>query len=433
MKKLFSFVAAALMSASMFAAPAAVPTVQDVAAAGYDATTKRVIVLYFDEQVCNDIVWAGSYNEWKTTPADMVTFESLEGFAGWYVVEVDDARAPQADQTVSPGDNCCVGKPAQLKKDGSFAWDFQAGDAEAWINMAQPGTKQHYIYGGYAGEADICWNEYGVYIYEVAYFKEHNSPCGEDKPKHDYTITAYLPEFCDAIAAYADSARVMGNFDGWTDGIWMEKKIDEDFNDYWYAEIKDVEEGQEFKLRFGTDEKWAVQVQLNGKDLSNEKTGETTDIVLQYDGEGYGFAACAGPVEYKYTEYENWQLKHEGSSWEWTENLEKVEDGLFKLAEADWTGSGFNVGSDENPIKKDWFAPEELILGEEVIAPITIDVYLKVIDDETVAIGVGVIPEEPTALKHVKAVKASKAIMKDGQIIFQAGEKVYNVLGAEMK
>ena len=217
MKKLFSFVAAALMSASMFATPATVPTVTDLAAAGYDGATKRVIVLYFDEQVCNDIVWAGSYNEWNLTPAEMLHFEPLEGFDGWYAVEVDDARAPQIDQTDDTGNKCCVGKPVQLKKDGSFSWDFQAGDAEAWINMAQPDTKQHYIYGGYSGEADICWNEYGVYIYEVDYFKLHNSPCGEDKPKHDYKITAYLPEFCDAIAFYADSARVMGGFDEWTD------------------------------------------------------------------------------------------------------------------------------------------------------------------------------------------------------------------------
>ena len=424
MKKLFSFVAAALMSASMFAAPATVPTVTDLATAGYDVATKRVIVLYFDEQVCNDIVWAGSYNEWKTTPADMVTFEPLEGFAGWYVVEVDDARAPQIDQTDDTGNKCCVGKPAQLKKDGSFAWDFQAGDAEAWINMAQPGTKQHYIYGGYAGEADICWNEYGVYIYEVAYFKEHNSPCGEDKPKHDYTITAYLPQFCDEIAAYADSARVMGNFDGWTDGIWMEKKVDEDFNDYWYAEIKDVEEGTEFKLRFGTDAKWAVQVQLDGKDLSNEKTGETTNIVLQNDGEGYSFAACAEPVEYKYTEYENWQIKY-GNAWEWSGNMEKVEDGLFKL-EILWEGTGINVKSDENPIKKDWFALEELVLGEEVIAPVNVDVYLKVVDDETVVLGLGVVP---TALENVTLAPAIRRVMVNGHMYINNNGKLINMLG----
>ncbi|MCQ2328491.1 MAG: hypothetical protein MJZ59_04005, partial [Paludibacteraceae bacterium] len=309
------------------------------------------------------------------------------------------------------------------------AWDFQSGDVEAWINMAQPGTKTASIEAGYDDEANCTWPTTGAYIYEVAYFKAHNSPCGEDKPKHDYTITAYLPEFCAEIAAYADSARVMGGFDGWTDGIWMQKKVDEDFNDCWYAEIKDVEEGTEFKLRFGTDGDWAVQVQLNGQNLGNEKTGETTDIVLQFDGEGYGFAACAAPVEYKYTEYVNWQLKHEGSGWEWTENLEKVEEGLFKLADADWTGSGFNVGSDENPIKKDWFAPEELVLGEEVIAPVIVDVYLKVVDDETVAIGVGVIPEEPTALPTVKDIKNDGKYIINGTLYIKKGDKLVNVLG----
>ena len=120
-----------------------------------------------------------------------------------------------------------------------------------------------------------------------------------EKPKHDYTITVYLPAFCDDIAAYADSARVMGGFDDWSNGIWMEKKIDEDFNDCWYAEIYDVEEGTAFKLRFGTDADWKVQVQLNGANMANEAFGETTDIVLHYDGEGYGFAACAAPAARK--------------------------------------------------------------------------------------------------------------------------------------
>lgn len=147
MKKLFSFVAAALMSASMFAGPATVPTVTDVASAGFDQT-KRVIVLYFDEQVCNDIVWVGTYvmNEkgdgWETNPELLSIFEPLEGFEGWYALEFDDAS-----ETVQ-------GKPVQLKKDGSFNWDFQSGDVEAWINMAQPGTQTGSFEPGYSGEAN---------------------------------------------------------------------------------------------------------------------------------------------------------------------------------------------------------------------------------------------------------------------------------------
>ena len=288
MKKIFTLIAAALMSASMFAQPATVPTVTDLADAGYDLTSSRVICLYFDEQVYNGIVWAGSYNGWSTTPVDMMMkFEPLESYDGWYVIELwDDSETVQ-------------GNPVQLKNDGSFSWNFQSGDPEAWINMAQPGTQTATISkGDNRIESNCTWPTTGAYIYEVAYFKNHNSPHGEDKPKYDYTITAYLPQFCDAIAAYADSVRVMGDFDDWTDGVWMQKKVDEDYNGCWYAELKDVEEGTEFKLRFGTDADWKVQVQLDGKNLDNMMTGETTDIVLQYDGEGYGFAVCGVPVEF---------------------------------------------------------------------------------------------------------------------------------------
>lgn len=125
-------------------------------------------------------------------------------------------------------------------------------------------------------------------------------------------------------------------------------------------------------------------------------------------------------TEYKYTEYENWQLKHEGSEWTWTENLVKVEEGLFILTDAYWTGSGFNVGSDANPIKKDWFAPEELVLGEEVLAPVTVDVYLQVIDDETVKIGIGVIPVPAPVWPEDAPTTAPAAPTVDGASILGA-------------
>ena len=175
MKKIFTLVAAALMSASMFAQPATVPTVTDLADAGYDLTG-RVICLYFDEQVCTDIVWAGSYNEWSTTPVDMMSFMPLEGYNGWYVIELWDDSNP------------CQGRPVQLKKDGSFSWDFQSGDVEAWINMAQPGTKTATISAGNnQSEANCTWPDTGAYIYEVAYFKNHNTPCGAPDPAPELT------------------------------------------------------------------------------------------------------------------------------------------------------------------------------------------------------------------------------------------------------
>lgn len=96
--------------------------------------------------------------------------------------------------------------------------------------------------------------------------------------------------------------------------------------------------------------------------------------------------------QYKYTTYENWQIKYEGSEWE---NMTKVEEGLFKLVEINWeTRFGFNVKSDDNPIKKDWYDPDDpdVVIGEEVTPPIYADVYLRVIDDETLKIGIGVEP-----------------------------------------
>ena len=133
-----------------------------------------------------------------------------------------------------------------------------------------------------------------------------------------------------------------------------------------------------------------------------------------------------GDTEYKYTEYENWQIKY-GNTWEWSDNMEKVEDGLFKL-EIYWEGTGINVKSDENPIKNDWFAPEELVLGEEVIAPLNVDVYLKVVDDETVILGVGV--EPTTGIEDVKAaVKNDGKYIINGTLYIKKGDKMVNVLG----
>ena len=132
---------------------------------------------------------------------------------------------------------------------------------------------------------------------------------------------------------------------------------------------------------------------VNPLTVINNKSSDR--LMIQMDKQGsaaFNFTDVVLVPVPKYTEYANWQLKY-GDTWVWSDDMEKVEDGLFKLADVEWKGTGFNVKSDENFIKKDWFDPEELVLGEEVIAPVTVDVYLKVVDDETVKIGVGVIPD----------------------------------------
>lgn len=176
----------------------------------------------------------------------------------------------------------------------------------------------------------------------------------------------------------------------------------------------------------------SVTLSASYKDLTSADTTITSIKVKQK------------PV--KYTTYENWQLKHEGSEWEWTENMTKVEEGLFKL-KINWTGSGFNVKSDENPIKKDWydpfFDPNDFHIAEEVIPPTTVDVYLRVIDDETLKIGIGEAPpiqfvdtasglkfeitsmEEPRTVKVINNEYPGTSYTVPGTVTY--GEKTFDV------
>ena len=193
MKKIYAFMAAALMSASLFAAPDKAPGVEDLANVG-DLANDVVLALYFDEEVCNDLVLVGTYNEWNTDDVEALTrFEKLEGFDGWYV-----AAFPWAEGA--------AGKAVQLKSDGTFDWKFQTGDVVAWINQ---GGKEATIEAGYDGESNVSYSEPGAYIYEIAYFKLHNSPC-EVVPKHKYTIV-FLDPYCEEndefVPAIAVAAR----------------------------------------------------------------------------------------------------------------------------------------------------------------------------------------------------------------------------------
>ncbi|MBQ9144797.1 MAG: hypothetical protein IJX60_07640, partial [Paludibacteraceae bacterium] len=64
----------------------AAPTAADLA--DFEEEGNFVACVHFAGAVCNDIVFAGSYNGWATDPASMVKFEALEGFDGWYVAVV---------------------------------------------------------------------------------------------------------------------------------------------------------------------------------------------------------------------------------------------------------------------------------------------------------------------------------------------------------
>ena len=160
MKKLFTLFIVTLISVSVFAAPATVPQVSDLANYG-DPTSDVILCLYFDEGVCNEIVLVGTYNGWEIDVASLTHFETLTGFNGWWVASF-------------PWEKGAEGKAIQLRSDGTLDWAFQTGDKDAWIHQ---GGKEATVEAGYGDEADVSYPEAGAYIYEIAYFKLHNSPC----------------------------------------------------------------------------------------------------------------------------------------------------------------------------------------------------------------------------------------------------------------
>ncbi len=272
MKKISMFFAALVVAAASFAAPAKTPTKNDLA--DFYEPGQLCVCVYFEEEVCNDIVFAGSYNGWATDPATMAKFSPLEDFEGWYYVAVTD------------GSETIEGKPVQLKKDGSFSWDYQTGDPASWSIVS--GTVN--ITAGYDGEADLKgYSTAEPVILISAYFKNHNSPCIEEV-YHDYTIRLTAPFCAGADGTYYDAA-IIGSFNGWSEGVAGE--IDEETFDYVFK-IND-KEGGEYKFKALGDTDWSNQIQLqneNGEWYDNPNIKLTAETEVHIDYSAGKFTLC---------------------------------------------------------------------------------------------------------------------------------------------
>ncbi|MBQ3673353.1 MAG: hypothetical protein II928_02635 [Paludibacteraceae bacterium] len=282
MKKIYAFMAAALMSVSMFASLETVPTTAVLSEYG-NAATDVILCCYFDVAPCNDVVLAGSYNEWSDDPTKCTTFEAVTGYDGWYVASATYSANFQA-------------KPLQLKDNSFSGWDYQAGDKNAWINKGGDGTGTATIEDGYENEANVTFPSAGFYVYEIAYWKAHKTPCVEI-PKHKYTIVLFAPE-CEYV-----TPAIVGNFDGWA-GTEMNKTTYEGDEAYVYV-IEDEEE-HAFKF-FDLNLKWNNELQYydeendGWKNFSNiplpVATKDTT-LVFEYWEDGkYQWTVCTAPEE----------------------------------------------------------------------------------------------------------------------------------------
>ena len=197
MKKFYAIIAAALMSVSVFTAKADVPAAPSDAVLGYTPGNVGVCIYVPSSLNCNrDIVFVGTYNNWgkgEGTVEDAKNcqkFEAVEGYEGWYYVEVEDAsESPE-------------GKPVMLTAKGAFSWDYQIGEA----TKVRGGVT--IVEGGVKGEIDL--KTYGkdvVNVYTVDGWK--NDPCAA--VYHNYTVTVVNNLGCGGFAA----PFIIGAFNSW--------------------------------------------------------------------------------------------------------------------------------------------------------------------------------------------------------------------------
>lgn len=168
----------------------------------YNTTSNVVLCVKFtgEAEVCNDIYFVGTFSGWAASFENCPLFAAVPGYDGWYAAE-----APYATSF--------AGKPIQAQSDGSFSWDYQAGDTGAWTHV---GGLSANIQTGYGGEANVYYNSAGAYIYEISYWKNHQTPCVV-KTKHNYTLILLDPKCADE----AYTAGVEGSFNNWETMVEM--------------------------------------------------------------------------------------------------------------------------------------------------------------------------------------------------------------------
>ena len=193
MKKFYAFLAAALMSVSVFAAKDVVPS-DEVLADYYDAGKVCVCIFVPADMACYDVVLTGKFNEWSDDASKCVKFVAVEGYDGWYVASFEPEAEPDPEKGIQA-------KPVMLDGDGNFNWAYQAGAA----TVIRGGVT---VVSGLPGEIDLV--TYGTdapNVYTVDAWKQN--PC--TAIYHNYTVEV-ISTGCDNLAV----PFIIGGMNNWT-------------------------------------------------------------------------------------------------------------------------------------------------------------------------------------------------------------------------
>ncbi len=298
MRKIYAFLAAALMSVSVFAAQDVVPT--DAVLADY-YNQGDVCVCFFvpAEMNCNNIVLTGSFNGWKSNAAECVAVEPVEGYDGWYVGSFEAEAEPDAEKGMQA-------KPIMLDVDGNFNWEYQIGAATAIRGGVQV------VQGAYAGEIDMI--NYGAdapNVFTVDAWKQN--PC--TAVYHNYTVTV----ISDGCGGYVVPF-IVGGMNGWA---FQQMQLDAEASianaaPTYYINFK-AAEGTPYQIVSGlmgetgeieTEPAWADDAYLQknvegqwvrypGEEGDNTLTHEEANIVYDLRAEDLRWARCDdSPLEH---------------------------------------------------------------------------------------------------------------------------------------
>ena len=463
MKKIYAFLAAALMSVSLFAALEPIPTESDLKAAGYLPNANVVLCIYPDTEgeagVCNDIVLAGSYNGWSNDPTKCEKFEELDAFPGWWAVQV-------------PFTDGLMAKPLQLRNSGDFGnnWDYQAGSPEAWVHK---GGLAADVQPSGSLESNVTYGSAGAYMYEIKFWKEHNSPCVYI-PKYKYTIYMLHP----ACPGEDWAPGILGASDelGWNHATPMAETFIElpeghpadslNWEEAYVVTFND-EAGHTVNFREVNSAEWANQLHQNEnggwKDYSDlvlpvPANGKDTILVLDYrDTQKYKYKQC-GLVLYDITliatlpanapEIVELMGNFKDGVWDGTGVImTKEEDGTYTahIQGEDTNQFKFRsgVGSDDkekwaNQIyawddqTSAWKEHDNFTFGLEDWEEDDENSYICTVDlsdDKDYRWAT----EVPTGLENVVLTEKARKVVVNGQIYITRDNKLFNIHGAQLR
>ena len=303
MKKIYAFLAAALMSVSMFAAKDVVPS--DAVLQNYYEQGQLCVCIFVPaEMACSDVVFVGTYNRdaadgWITDVNTLAKFEAVEGYDGWYVVAVDDETAADFQ------DKGIQGKPVVLDQNGTFNWQYQVGAA----TKIRGGVE--IVSGAYAGEIDLIhYTKDAPNVFTIDALKGGN-PC--TAIYHNYTITV-ISDGCEGFAV----PYLIGSMTDW--GFQQMQvnveKTQELGAPVYYYNFK-CAEGMEYQVVSGlmgadgtiaaepawSDESYLqklvddVWVRMPGVSGDNQLTGTEAEILIDVRAADLRWARCAAPED----------------------------------------------------------------------------------------------------------------------------------------